>query len=161
MYDAIDSHFIDSETISSIGQFAILWGMVEEEYFEKCCNTTKLKNMVVSNNTDDLASYARAIKEALMALYRDPNDIEERLCMRGNDYKSFAERVNRFLKCQRTTEKESVYAAVCICFRIRNNLFHGEKAFWLLYQQKPIIDACSDFLNELMVVDGALSSKSD
>ena len=156
MYNAIDSYCIDDETITIIGRFAILWGMVEEKYFDRCCNSTKLKNMIVSNNTDNLTAYAHAIKETLIALYRDPNDIEERLCMRGNDYKSFSEHVKRFLT-RRSVAEESTYAAVCICFRIRNNLFHGEKAFWLLHQQKAIINACSAFLNELMTVEGALS----
>lgn len=150
MFEKINHYGIQTETIASIGQFAVLWGMVEEAFFEKCCITKKLGRLVVVKSTDAIAEYAESIKNNLISYYSGNEDIYDRLNLRSNDG-YFSEKVRLFLQNDAISVEDKTSAAVCICFRIRNNMFHGEKVFWLLDRQKPLIDSCSCFLNELLM----------
>jgi hypothetical protein len=157
MYKAIENYYIQDETITSIGQFAVLWGMVEEKFFDKCCTSPKLARMIVLNVSEEMILLADSIKKSLLAHYNsvENREMEEFLCLRGKD-KSFSEKVRLFLGENEIDSESKVFSAVCVCFRIRNNLFHGEKIFWLLNAQKDILDSCAAFMDALLSNKAAL-----
>ncbi len=156
MYNAIESHCIDNDTITSIGQFAVLWGMLEQEYFDKGCTNKKLQSMSIASFNADMVARATEIKNNLVSYYGSVDTVAEKLCIRNGDKKAFYDKVIQLLEDRSIDEKDRIHAAVCLCFRIRNNLFHGEKTFWVLNQQKGIIDSCSGFLNALLAGKDAI-----
>ena len=149
MFEQINHYGIQTETIASIGQFAVLWGMVEEKYFDKCCTAPKLKKTTVVNNTKSIVSFAEDIKKEMVTFF-GPREITNRLRPREKEI-VLVKNVSQFLENDEITDDDKTLAAVYICYRVRNNMFHGEKAFWLLDQQKTLIDSCSRFLNELLL----------
>ena len=82
------------------------------------------------------------------------------MCFRKND-NSYKSHVVSFLSENESDADIKTFAAVCICFRIRNNMFHGEKCFSLLNQQRKFFDACSGFLDELVLREDILEIKDD
>ena len=157
MYKAIENYYIQDETITSIGQFAVLWGMVEEKFFDKCCTSPKLARMKVLNISEEMISFADSIKKSLLERYKfaPSKELEEFLCLRVTD-KTFSQKVRLFLGENEIDSESKIFSAVCVCFRIRNNLFHGEKIFWLLNHQKDILDSCAAFLDALLSNKDAL-----
>ena len=151
MYTEIEEHQITTETVESIGQFAILWGMFEEKYFDRCCTSAKLKKLQVIKYTEPLIHMTNCIKDALLSLYLSPEETLKRLCIRNNE-KDLIEIILSIFDDDACAESK-IYASICICFRIRNNSFHGEKVFWTLNNQREIIDSCSSFLNCLLRED--------
>ena len=151
MLNIIENYCIQNETITAIGQFAVLWGMVEEQYFDKFCKEQKIERIEIVKVSDSTVALAKGIKTALISHYgvQNTNSIYEYLRLRKTV--SVASKIVRqFIECEGCPEKEMVRAALFICFRIRNNMFHGEKVFWCLNEQKELIDACSGFLNALL-----------
>ena len=149
MLKAIEDHCINNNTVDAIGQFAIVWGLVEERYFNMCCNARKLYNTKVVYTNKELSLAADQLKHSLLEHYVTIEKIREHLNLRKND--KYFEQIMPFLSLDNAEEDEKIYSALCLCFRIRNNLFHGEKVFYLLNQQKTIIDSASAFLNELLI----------
>lgn len=156
MYRMISDHYIKMETVSTIGQFAILWGMIEAKFFGKGCSSSKLGSLVVVETSDSITANADNLKTSLLARYDSVEEImrEKYLCLRESD-RVFSERLERFLREDTLDAKEKTYAAICLCFRIRNNMFHGEKVFWTLNQQVELFRACCGFMNALLL-DGIL-----
>lgn len=150
MLDNIEKFFIENETVSVIGEFSIVWAMMEEKYFDKDCNAGKLNRTTVLQANVTLADHAKKIKESLKLYYSsyDDSHILKLLNFRRKD--SFNLRVQYFLMTDLQNLDENVFCALCICFRIRNNLFHGEKVFYMLNNQRSLIADCSAFLNELL-----------
>lgn len=157
MLNAIDNHCIQNETITAIGQFAVFWGMVEEQYFDKFCKEQKIERMKIVKASDGTVALAVRIKTALISHYgaQNINSIYEYLRLR-NTVSVASKIVRQFIECEGSSDKDVVRAALFICYRIRNNMFHGEKVFWRLNEQKELIDACSEFLNALLLGDVTL-----
>lgn len=155
MRSVIEDHYISNDTVESVGEFAILWGMVEDKYFKRNCSAANLSKMVVVNNCDDLIISAKEIKATLFSEYDSVDEIISYMCFRKID-NSLKKQVIRFLSEDELDAEIKIFAAVCICFRIRNNMFHGEKCFYLLNQQRKFFNACSGFLNELVLREDVL-----
>lgn len=152
MYQKIKNYYIKEETVLTIGQFAVLWGMIEEKYYNKCCTAAKLSNTVICAPSWQLVLYADEIKRELFAINpsKDSSQFRRKLCIRRPD-QGFWPQIERFLMNDAVNENEKIFAALCICFRIRNNMFHGEKIFWLINDQKDLLDSCARFMNELLM----------
>ena len=59
MLNNIEEVFIDDETISVIGEFSIIWAMMEEKYFDRDCNARKLSQALVTQSNEFLTDCAK------------------------------------------------------------------------------------------------------
>ena len=155
MYKILEDYLIKNSTIETIGEFAILWAMIEEKYFDKCCTNKKLDKVTIVNNNVDLDNCVDRMKKSLMLYYSSSDEVINRLCLRKGD-RYFLSHIKDLLEKDDCEMRDKFFGALCICFRIRNNLLHGEKVFWLLNQQRDLLDSCCAFLNELLSEDHSI-----
>lgn len=155
MRQSIEDHYIQNDTVFSIGEFSILWGMFEEKYFEMNCKREKIMRLKVNLVNETLINLAKEIKDELLIHYTNPEKAIKHLRVCKKD-KLFYNIICSFLENREMNDNDIILASICICYRVRNNMFHGEKSFFLLNGQKGIIDSCSAFLNDLLEVEEIL-----
>lgn len=128
----------NEHTIKEIGRFAVLWAGFEAGYFDKRFLLNKMSDL------DKFYDAIQRIKEktGIENILSNFNAMLQRrrhtLRMNTSKYISglrlskflielFGNIITRFMEGVLDNLGEQIIAAVVICFRIRNNMFHGEK----------------------------------
>lgn len=68
-----------------------------------------------------------------------------------NDFKHVEKIFNSSLEVVKDDKIKMILLLGIIAYRLRNNLFHGNKAFGMLYEQKSLFDIINTFLSEFMI----------
>lgn len=151
IYSKIKDYFIEEETVTELGSFAILWGMMEEELFGKFCTKAGIELKDFSGYLD-LFEQAEAFRYEYLKYCDDyPSYNNKTPLERLRVDKEWVMRVDEWLvKGERNADfvKTAFYA----CFRIRNNLFHGEKVFYSLNSQRPMFMKINEFLERFIIL---------
>jgi len=144
MYNIIENYCIENDTISQLGAFSIIWGIAEEEHFGKFCTREKIEAMDFEHYID-LYEKAIYVKEAYLA-YCTSQPLKELRAER-----EWWLKISDWFE-KNTCDKQFIQTAFYVCFRIRNNLFHGEKAYFALNRQKDLFIAINEFLQEFIIM---------
>jgi len=120
------------EAISKIGEFSVLWAAFECGYFDKDFRTNKISTAVSQiktiNNIDIIINnFKDDIKNRRIALRLNINDYVKSLRLRPNEARTYLDLVQNFIDNKSNNLDDKIMAAIIICYRIRNNMFHGEK----------------------------------
>lgn len=118
------------ETYTSISDFSIMWAIFEgtqlQDRLEGRAAVDELE--FVAQRTSHCATvleYARTYwSQRYIGADGEGNDKFRRL---GFKHKPHSELVLRVLKGEAVNEEEQIHALLLIVYRLRNNLFHGEK----------------------------------
>jgi len=144
MYNIIENYCIEKDTIAELGAFSIIWGIAEEEHFGKFCTREKIENMDFEHYVD-LYEKAIYVKEAFLGCFPS-QPLKE---LRAD--KEWWVKISDWLVTN-WSGKDFIQTTFYACFRIRNNLFHGEKAYFALNRQKDLFIAVNEFLQEFIIM---------
>lgn len=149
--------YFDEEDSIVVGTFTILWAAFEEKYYSCDCKMWQINRSHISDYNPDVVALAEQLRNSLIAFANnDLNHAVYALRLEGK----FEPAVRSFIEAPDTVQdEERLKAALMICCRIRNNMFHGEKAIPLLYVQRPLFESCIAFLDELIVSKAIIKYK--
>lgn len=143
--------YIDEETQRAVVNFSLMWNVFEGQFCDNGANVAKfelLAEEITKRNYPE-----QEVKEIFL-FYRnlfiengETNWRFESLEFRRNDRKDFVKEV---ILNHNHISKDAFWAALIIIYRIRNNLFHGVKAFHLLHNQSENLNTASAFLALIM-----------
>ncbi len=147
----IKEHFVDEETILTLGTFTVLWAQFELEYCDKFASPSKIHDLMKEYhpNTKLCSLYVDIKTKALEYIGKYNKDtIAKRVYSTTNGGRpQYIARIKCFL------ETSDLDFDGCMLFieRIRNNLLHGEKDIYTLPEQKDMFDAINTLLNEILI----------
>lgn len=127
---------IDDTKLQSIFYFSLIWNLFEKEL---CAKDGNIRVHPEQHSTQ----YAEKINQELLSQVFDY--FQDRYALNGSKtqkYESFEfksedikNEVFENLTIDKPTVKQKLKAILLIAFRLRNNLFHGEKQVEMLYEQ--------------------------
>jgi hypothetical protein len=128
--------YLQDKTVSCVANFVILWNLFEKEHCEKQACIEKFKGVSIQiNDKQPLPEALAAALNFWSARYINDgksNCLFDELFAR-EDGKAVVEHVLKETNCG---SQQQLLALLIIVYRLRNNLFHGEKALWTLDAQR-------------------------
>lgn len=130
--------------------FSLMWNLFETTACNKYATKNAIKQSVNSahqSGTLDSAKYQFYI-DYFRSRYSDFGSIDEafrRLCLRDQD-QDIKDAVRRMVEAKSIHFYRDVEALLLIAFRIRNNLFHGNKELRTLYLQVELFETLNKLL---------------
>lgn len=141
----------DLELTTMVGKFTILWAHLEDEHYKRNCSAKDIvRKDNLRNLTENTPLYvlANALKRELIALS-------------GGNAKTATANLN----CRNIDLKNIIYdwlnndrqvidtrAVIGVIYRLRCNMFHGEKSIYALHYQAQLLNTAIAFLVEFAPV---------
>lgn len=155
-----DLYFADKDIVEELGYFSILWGMAEKRFFGDFGIPCKLNEILSSDILpkrikQDTVALAHSIRNELIA-YLTKNYYSQEITQDTMIERLRPQTEKEIVTCRKwyslngKDDVEFVKYTFFACYRIRNNLFHGEKPFDLLHHQLDLFRAINAFLNNLI-----------
>jgi len=127
---------LDESKLTSIFYFALIWNLFEKE----CCG----KFAKMDEHPKQLSEHAEQVSRVMLQdvwchfqqryIANDkPTQLFKSFAFQPRDNKAWVEAILRL--DAKATEQEKLEALLRIAFRLRNNLYHGEKSVSKLYEQ--------------------------
>lgn len=142
---------IDETKLNSIFYFSLIWNIYEKELCGK-------EGSIRVHPKQHSAQYAEKINQELLSQVFDY--FHNRYVLNGirtEKYESFEfksenikKEVFEYLTLNKPTVKQMLNALLLIAFRLRNNLFHGEKQVEMLYEQNENFAQINSILTHLI-----------
>lgn len=137
---------------SFIFNFAMIWNLFEYRCMGKKAQISKVNNLVAS-----LISVNNLEVDAIFDYFKDRYKVAdniyniESLSWRSNEntYRNFVIEKFRDTQC---SHQNKIKAVLYIIFRLRNNLFHGEKDIAIINEQKQTFVLVNKFLMDLITL---------
>ena len=137
---------------SFIFNFAMIWNLFEDRCMGKKAQISKVNNLVES-----LISINNLEVDAIFDYFKDRYKVAdniyntESLSWRSNEktYRNFVIEKFRDTQC---SHQDKIKAVLYIIFRLRNNLFHGEKDIAIINEQKRTFVLVNKFLMDLITL---------
>ena len=143
---------LDECKIINIYRFTLIWNLFET----KCCNKdakiSKVSEYLENTELNFSSQIILKVWKHFKTRYVKNNDISDSFNSFEFKNDSIKESVKTILKKENPTLSEKLDSLLKICFRLRNNLYHGEKAVEKLYQQNKNFEMANTFLMELIEV---------
>lgn len=143
------------DTITTLGKFAILWNMFENEKFDKYCTKDKIKNKtydITINN--DIILFMSNLKMALINYLTTPKLSQKSQVVKmfydNNDINVIENHVYEYLNDKPLSDEDKLQGCLFVCLRLRNNLFHGIKDKYSLDDQVKIFKALNNLLEYIV-----------
>lgn len=135
---------IDSETLTTIGKFTILWHQFEKEYFNNNFDYWTIDNVIESKNLHVAIDKLKKLKEIVISRYIDRT--RSYACEKNAHInKELVKEIDKFTD---SNTPPTLLSTICVIYRIRCNLCHGLKDIKDLNNQKELFEAINDiFLN--------------
>ncbi len=139
---------IDNEQYAEIRNFLILWNLFEGRLFNFDFKKNKIDSTIypLRMNQDVINDIFTHYKNRYV-INGEINSKFEKLRFRQNDYKVFV--INTLLG-QQDNINDIKKAITMIVYRLRNNLFHGEKEIATAYRQDDNFIIANKFLIECL-----------
>lgn len=131
---------LDEEQLKSIFYFTLIWNIFEKE----CCNkfakidihpfqlSNKFSELIDVTLLEDIFQY---FKGRYIENNKETEIFQDFKFDRNNNENHYKIYVKEILLSESPTTKLKIIALLYIAFRLRNNLFHGEKPVERLYEQ--------------------------
>lgn len=128
---------LDDSKLRSIFYFSLIWNIYEKELCDKYAHiqthpdlhSQKYHNQVDQNILDSVFEYFKK----RYILDGQPTDLFKAFKFEKSPV--IKNEVLEYLKSEELSSENKLTALLYIAFRLRNNLFHGEKAVFQLYDQ--------------------------
>ena len=131
------------DDITNVLDFGLIWSLFEKEVCHENANVTKIENFINNlrrRNIGNFDSHIQFFRERYLTNgttnYRFDDLYIER-CRRNEGY-GIKQRVASILKGQKSEPSSVLWALLIISYRLRNNLFHGEKPINELREQDTL-----------------------
>lgn len=137
---------------SFIFNFAMIWNLFEDRCMGKKAQISKVNNLVES-----LISINNLEVDAIFDYFKDRYKVfdniydTENLLWKEHEYtyRNFVIEKFRDTQC---SHQNKIKAVLYIIFRLRNNLFHGEKDIAIINEQKQTFVLVNKFLMDLITL---------
>lgn len=137
---------LQQDTVLAIGKFAILWNIFESQKFENDCTVNKIEKLKL-NKSEQWHQLAEVLKQR-----QEQFDLTEEQYiarkLRQQGLKS--ERIEKIKNFLQSNGREDIVGGLFAIYRIRNNMFHGEKDYQMLDGQKELFDAVNNVLESIL-----------
>lgn len=137
---------LQQDTVLSIGKFAILWNIFESQKFENDCTVNKIEKLKL-NKSEQWHQLAEVLKQR-----QEQFDLTEEQYiarkLRQQGLKS--ERIEKIKNFLQSNGREDIVGGLFAIYRIRNNMFHGEKDYQMLDGQRELFDAVNNVLESIL-----------
>lgn len=137
---------------SFIFNFAMIWNLFEDRCMGNFARISEVNNFIESLISIDNLE-VNAIFDYFKDRYKVVDNIYniESLLWRSNEntYRDFVIEKFRNTQC---SHQDKIQAVLYIIFRLRNNLFHGEKNIAIINEQKRTFVLVNKFLMDLIVL---------
>jgi hypothetical protein len=146
--NAIGYSSLDEFGRSAIANFSLLWSLFEANKFERNANPTRILakvNQWHAAGVLDIAAFSAALAYFRTRYYENGKHTHhfESLNFRPRDRRGLVARV---MSGKARTDSEVVSALLLIVYRLRNNLFHGEKWAYGIAGQRPNFECANSVL---------------
>lgn len=137
---------VENKTLESIGTFSVEWAVFEDSYFGRHCSLSAIMERISKDTilSGELMSVCEQFRGVLIQ-YAGGNESEviSRLKFRSserNGKKAVADWVHN--------DKCTYAAPIAVIYRIRCNMFHGEKMVYMLDGQQELFDMASRVIDK-------------
>lgn len=137
---------LQQDTVLSIGKFAILWNIFEREKCNNYCTVSKIEKLIF-NTSDKWHQLAEVLKRRQEQFDLTEEQYITRKLRRQGLNSERIEKINKFLQ---SNGQEDIVGGLFAIYRIRNNMFHGEKDYQMLDGQKELFDAVNNVLESVL-----------
>lgn len=137
---------LQQDTVLSIGKFAILWNIFEREKCNNYCTVSKIEKLIF-NTSDEWHQLAEVLKRRQEQFDLTEEQYITRKLRRQGLNSERIEKINKFLQ---SNGQEDIVGGLFAIYRIRNNMFHGEKDYQMLDGQKELFDAVNNVLESIL-----------
>ena len=137
---------LQQDTVLSIGKFAILWNIFEREKCNNYCTVSKIEKLIF-NPSDKWHQLAEVLKRRQEQFDLTEEQYITRKLRRQGLNSERIEKINKFLQ---SNGQEDIVGGLFAIYRIRNNMFHGEKDYQMLDGQKELFDAVNNVLESVL-----------
>lgn len=136
----------------SIYDFTLIWSLFEGEILEGFCNMTKIRAYATKLEDENKLSNIQTTQylSYLRDRYLDDNTLNDKFAKLNYQKSGSPIEITDALRDGSVTNKIKLIGCLGIVFRLRNNLFHGEKWQYELVEQKSNFDNANNFLKSLM-----------
>lgn len=157
--DFIKQNKISSEMIMELGRFSILWANFEWKYCETKCDETKIIQFIkdyknIYNENDELKFFSKNFISALKkyfinkSLSINKETIKNQLYSKG--YQPQQEVMDVLTKNENIIDEKTLFEGTfLICYRLRNNMFHGLKDLSEINNQLELFQKVNQLLNHV------------
>ena len=141
---------LEKADLETIGRFTATWALFEQEIFAKKCKMVEIDS-VISNGeitNENLKYLTFELRKELIACKGSANNsllaLKFRIKNKNDNVSEFRREqtqlwLNETIPC-------TYQIPIWVIFRIRCNMFHGEKALWNLHRQNVIFEICTEIL---------------
>lgn len=137
---------LQQDTVLSIGKFAILWNIFESQKFENDCTVNKIEKLKL-NKSEQWHQLAEVLKRRQEQFDLTEEQYITRKLRRQGLNSERIEKINKFLQ---SNGQEDIVGGLFAIYRIRNNMFHGEKDYQMLDGQKELFNAVNNVLESIL-----------
>ena len=158
--DWLNSYYNNStnfsdEKINAVRDFSLLWNLFESKLGKRHINIQILSNIAYSiyrscNQQDFYTPYLQYFQRRYLNEGNNVNQLFLQLVFRPNDRKELVESV---LKQTERNPVKIIEAILIIIYRLRNNMFHGEKELHNIHTQYDNFNNANRFLAELLMLN--------
>lgn len=143
---------LNPEEQTAITEFTLLWSAMEGLLLKGNANPTSLANKAVEMDRHgglDIAAYQSPLAyfRARYFVNGTLNHRFDNLRFRANDRQELVEEV---LSGKKTDQVSVLTALLLIVYRLRNNLFHGEKWKYGIKDQQSNFEAAADVMKSML-----------
>ncbi len=142
--------YLEKEDLESIGKFTATWALFEQEIFAKKCKMAEIDSVISSGEitNENLEYLTSALRKEMIACSGSTNNSLLNLKFRSKNRNDNTSKFRR--KQTQLWLNETILCTyqipIWVIFRIRCNMFHGEKTLWNLHRQKDIFEICTEIL---------------
>jgi len=143
------------EDIKAVTDFSLMWNLFEFKLGESDMNIARLA--VIAENITQLSAgnlfyqkYLEYFQDRYINEESTTNNLFNGLAFRQNDKRDFVADV---LKGNNNNATNIIEAILIILYRLRNNLFHGEKQLHNIHNQYDNFNIANEFLSEILTIN--------
>jgi hypothetical protein len=155
VFDWLKSYFpyasIDEKNMPSVLHFCLMWSLFESRVCDRHASPGKMKSFTKELNSTK--SLKHEVFDPYLLYFQErylcngkTNDRFDKLRIR-EDYREHVESV---LKKEETKSVTIILALLIIVYRLRNNLFHGEKPVITLHDQNINFNVANSLLAKIL-----------
>jgi len=157
---------LNVEEYEFLSDFTILWGVFEYRFRikENSLNYDRIEKMINSNQLKHIRDNTllfNNLPEFILINFTENNfyvsfpNIDFRIELYPIEWLNELSKVKKNFKSNiekiEKSDSKIIFLLCFISYRIRNNLFHGNKKFNELHQQRKIFEIINDFLSEILI----------
>lgn len=127
---------LDEDKLKSVFYFSLIWNVYEKEL---CNKKAEINRHPKKQSKKYAEKFDQRLLDQIFEYFKNRYVLNGEQTQHFDNFEFKSESIKTevfgFLSSAHPSDKDKLKALLCIAFRLRNNLFHGEKAVEKLYEQ--------------------------